>query len=46
MRDTIRIGVLADQTGALSVFGLAQANVARLVVDGINAAGGLLGRRA
>ena len=46
MRDAIRIGVIADQTGALSVFGLAQANVAKLVVDGINAAGGVLGRRA
>ena len=45
MRDAIKIGVIADQTGALSVMGVAQANVATLVVDEINASGGLLGRR-
>ena len=45
MRDAIKIGVIADQTGALSVMGAAQANVATLVVDEINASGGLLGRR-
>jgi ABC-type branched-subunit amino acid transport system substrate-binding protein len=45
MRDAIKIGVIADQTGALSIMGGAQANVATLVVDEINAAGGLLGRR-
>jgi branched-chain amino acid transport system substrate-binding protein len=44
MRDTIRIGVIADQTGALSAMGVAQANVAALVVDEINTSGGLLGR--
>jgi branched-chain amino acid transport system substrate-binding protein len=41
---SIRIGVIADQTGPLSVMGLANANVARMVVDDINARGGLLGR--
>ena len=45
MRDAIKIGVIADQTGALSIMGGAQANVATLVVDEINAGGGLLGRR-
>ncbi len=45
MHDAIKIGVIADQTGDLSVMGLGQANVATLVVDEINASGGLLGRR-
>jgi ABC-type branched-subunit amino acid transport system substrate-binding protein len=45
MNDAIKIGVIADQTGDLSVMGLGQANVATLVVDEINASGGLLGRR-
>ncbi len=45
MRDTITIGVIADQTGALSSMGGAQANTATLVVDEINASGGVLGRR-
>ena len=44
MRDTIKVGVIADQTGALSVMGVGQANVATLVVDEINASGGLLDR--
>ncbi len=41
----IRVGVIADQTGPLSFVGIANANVARMVVDDINAEGGLLGRR-
>ena len=45
MRDTINVGVIADQTGALSPLGGAQANTATLVVDDIIASGGLLGRR-
>jgi branched-chain amino acid transport system substrate-binding protein len=45
MRDTIKIGVIADQTGALAPLGGAQANTATLVVDEINASGGLLGRQ-
>jgi urea transport system substrate-binding protein len=40
----IKVGVITDQTGALSFMGVANANVARMVVDDINAAGGLLGR--
>ena len=45
MRDAIKIGVIADQTGPLAVLGGAQANVATLVVDEINASGGVLGQR-
>jgi urea transport system substrate-binding protein len=40
----IKVGVITDQTGALSFMGVANANVARLVIDDINAKGGLLGR--
>jgi branched-chain amino acid transport system substrate-binding protein len=42
--DPIRVGLVADQTGPLSFAGLANANVARMVVGDINAKGGLLGR--
>ena len=42
--DTIKVGVIADQTGPLSFVGLANANVARMVIGDINARGGLLGR--
>jgi len=42
--DPIKVGVIADQTGALSFMGIANANVARMVIDDINARGGLLGR--
>jgi branched-chain amino acid transport system substrate-binding protein len=42
---SIKVGLIADQTGPLSFVGIANANVARLVVDDINARGGLLGRR-
>src|SRR5437763_17218296 len=42
--DPIRVGVIADQTGPLSFVGLANANVARMVIGDINARGGLLGR--
>ena len=38
------MGVIADQTGPLSFVGLANANVARMVIGDINAKGGLLGR--
>ncbi len=41
----IKVGLIADQTGPLSFVGIANANVARLVIDDINANGGLLGRR-
>jgi branched-chain amino acid transport system substrate-binding protein len=40
----IRVGVIADQTGPLSFVGLANANVARMVIGDINARGGLLRR--
>jgi branched-chain amino acid transport system substrate-binding protein len=43
--DPIKVGVIADQTGPLSFVGLANANVARMVIGDINAKGGLLGRR-
>jgi branched-chain amino acid transport system substrate-binding protein len=42
--DPIKVGVIADQTGPLSFVGLANANVARMVIGDINAKGGLLGR--
>jgi branched-chain amino acid transport system substrate-binding protein len=42
--DPIKVGIIADQTGPLSIAGLANANVARMVVGDINAKGGLLGR--
>ena len=41
----IKVGVITDQTGPLSFIGIANANVARMVIDEINASGGLLGRR-
>jgi branched-chain amino acid transport system substrate-binding protein len=41
----IKLGVITDQTGPLSFMGIANANVARLVIDDINASGGLLGRQ-
>jgi len=42
---SIRVGVIADQTGPLSFVGIANANVARMVIGDINARGGLLGRQ-
>jgi ABC-type branched-subunit amino acid transport system substrate-binding protein len=41
----IKVGVIAEQTGPLSFMGIADANVARMVIDDINASGGLLGRQ-
>ena len=35
----IKLGVIADQTGPLSFVGLANANVAKMVIDDINANG-------
>ena len=40
---SIKVGVITDQTGALSFMGVADANVATMVIDDINAKGGLLG---
>ena len=42
---TIKVGVIADLTGPLSFVGIANANVARMVIGDINANGGLLGRQ-
>jgi branched-chain amino acid transport system substrate-binding protein len=39
----IKVGVITDMTGELSSFGVANANVAKMVIDDINATGGLLG---
>src|ERR1700753_2113255 len=41
----IKVGVIAEQTGPLSFAGIANANLAKMVIDDINAAGGLLGRK-
>ena len=41
---SIKVGVIAEKTGPLSFAGIANANVAKMVVDDINAKGGLLGR--
>jgi ABC-type branched-subunit amino acid transport system substrate-binding protein len=41
----IKVGVIADQTGPLDFMGVGNANVARMVVDEINAGGGLLGQQ-
>ena len=43
--EAIKVGVITDQTGPLSFAGQANANVARMVIDDINANGGLLGRQ-
>jgi branched-chain amino acid transport system substrate-binding protein len=45
MQEAIKVGVIADQTGPLSFMGIANANVAQMVVEDINADGGLLGRQ-
>ena len=42
---SIKVGVIAEQTGALSFMGRANANVAKMVIADINANGGLLGRQ-
>jgi len=41
----IKVGVITDMTGSLSSYGIANANVAKMVIDDINATGGLLGRK-
>ena len=42
---SIKVGMIAEETGAPSFMGRANANVARMVVDEINANGGLLERK-
>jgi ABC-type branched-subunit amino acid transport system substrate-binding protein len=39
-----RVGLITDQTGALSFMGIANVNVTKMVIDDINARGGLLGQ--
>ncbi len=39
----IKIGVITDMTGPLSLLGVANGNIAKLVIDEMNAHGGLLG---
>jgi ABC-type branched-subunit amino acid transport system substrate-binding protein len=40
----IKVGLIADVTGPLSFVGVANANVATMLVDDLNRSGGLLGR--
>jgi ABC-type branched-subunit amino acid transport system substrate-binding protein len=42
---SIKVGVIADITGPLSFLGVANANVAKMLIDEMNATGGLLGRQ-
>lgn len=42
---SIRVGILTDLSGPIGVAGPANVNIAKLVVDDINAHGGLLGRQ-
>jgi ABC-type branched-subunit amino acid transport system substrate-binding protein len=44
-QSSIKVGVITDQTGALSFMGIADANVAKMVINDINAKGGLLGQQ-
>ena len=39
-----RVGLITDQTGPLSFMGIANVNIAKMVIDDINDRGGLLGR--
>ena len=41
----IKVGVIAEQTGPLSFMGIANANVAKMVINDLNTEGGLLGRK-
>src|SRR5262249_39913393 len=44
-QSNIKVGMIAELTGPLSFMGVADANVAKMVVDEFNAGGGLLGRK-
>jgi branched-chain amino acid transport system substrate-binding protein len=44
MNGSIKVGLIMDLSGPLAFLGVANANVAKMVVDDINAEGGLLGR--
>ena len=39
-----RVGVITDQAGGLSFMGIANVNVAKMVIDDLNDRGGILGR--
>src|SRR5262249_24219310 len=41
----VKVGVITDMTGPLSVLGIANANIAKMVIHDINDKGGLLGRQ-
>jgi len=41
----IKVGLIAELTGPLSFMGIAGANITRMVIDDINAGGGILGRQ-
>ncbi|MEI8334267.1 MAG: substrate-binding protein [Chloroflexota bacterium] len=41
----IKVGLIAELTGPLSFMGIAGANTTRMVIDDINAGGGILGRQ-
>jgi branched-chain amino acid transport system substrate-binding protein len=41
---SVKVGMIMDLTGPLSFLGIANANTAKMVIDEINAKGGLLGR--
>src|SRR3954452_10073880 len=43
--EPIKVGVITDLTGPLSFMGIANANVAHMVVDDVNAGGGVLGHQ-
>src|SRR5260370_32902357 len=42
---SIKVGIITDITGPLSFLGIANANVAKMVINDINSKGGLLGRQ-
>src|SRR3954469_16656346 len=45
MTPNVKVGVITDETGPLSFMGIADANVAKMVIDEINSGGGLLGEQ-
>jgi branched-chain amino acid transport system substrate-binding protein len=45
MAEPIKVGVITDVTGPLAAMGIANANVAKMVIHDINSKGGLLGRQ-
>ncbi|MDT8273651.1 MAG: ABC transporter substrate-binding protein, partial [Desulfomonilia bacterium] len=44
-QDTIKLGVAGAHSGDLASYGIPSANAAKLVVDDINAKGGVLGKK-